>query len=131
VGIHAGEHVLDDDRFRMRGAVEGHAPAMRWLRKRAGMEVAVQRREVAAGECNVEELHARPVLKQVLRDRGADGDGDAFVERGKVSEPALVRDRPGDDALNRINDLVDRRNGRNDRRSSRHGRKYRCHPWPT
>ena len=117
VRVHAGEHVLHDDRLRMRGAVERHAPAMRRLRKRAGMKVAVQRREVAAGEGDIEELHARAVLKKILRDGGADGDGDPFVERREVSEPALVRDRPGDDALNRIDDFIDRRNGRDDRRA--------------
>ena len=126
VRVHSGEHVLDDDRLRMRGTVERHAPARRRLRERAGMKVAVQRGEVAAGEGDVEELHARPVLKQVLRDGGADGDGDPLVERREVSEPAFIRDRPGDDALNRIDHFVDRCDGRNDRRSSRHGRKYRC-----
>ena len=97
VRIHAGQHVLDEDRLRTQRSVERDLPRMRRLRVRAGMEVAVQRGEVAAGEGDVELLQARPVLELPLGDGGADGNGDPLVQRREVAEAALVLLRPVDD----------------------------------
>src|SRR3954468_1672444 len=84
------------------------------------MEVAVQRGEVTARECHVETLHPRAVFELLLRDRRANRDGDALVQRGEVTEAARIRHRPLHDPLDRIHYLVDVRDVR-DRRQWRRG----------
>src|SRR5687768_1286473 len=120
VRVHAGEHVLHEDRSRKQGAIEGHAPAVgeKWELRR--MKVPVQRREVAAGENDVEPLHPRAVIEEVIADSVADGDRDPLVERREISEPRLVGDAPVDDVLNGIDDLVDGGDWKDRRQWRRH-----------
>lgn len=69
--------------------------------------VPVVRLEVAAGEQDVEPLHARIVLELAVPDAVADADGEAVVERREVAGAAVRPLRVLDNGREAIDDLVD------------------------
>src|ERR1700734_1059444 len=106
--IECDHHVLQDDRLAVLGCDEYDLPGHCRAGEFFGVEVGVQRVEVALGESDVELRD--PVLVReptAIVDGISDGQRDALVYDGKVTYLAFGLDSPGDDLIDVGQHIVD------------------------
>src|SRR5437879_1764802 len=85
VSVHAGEKMLEDDRFPGGGQLKSDEPA---LAQRLSTAKAAECREIAIGECYIEFLHARAIFKRTGCNAFLHFHSYVAIKRGEKAETA-------------------------------------------